>query len=302
MTSLKGRSVALSVSDAPDRARLGFPAREVDRALFSICTVLVRVGAKIIYAGNLDPNGFTFSIFRHLKSAYASAQETPFIHIVPEPILRDVSFDGLVAALREGAVVVETRIHIEDNLLPIRAVEDGLRIGNGGQRTRLRNDAEFKSWLNAKHELDSVTAYSAVRKAVTGISDARVLLGGKMGLLDNPSDAYKGTMPGIIEEAILALQAGIPCIPLGAFGGAARDAAIALNILSLSKHVPRGVQSPTYPSSLDQIALLCDKVPDAMRPALTALADDDRGEPMAYGVADALERWLSLKAGACAWE
>ncbi len=41
MTALKGRSVALSVSDAPDRARLGLPSREVDRALFSICTVLV---------------------------------------------------------------------------------------------------------------------------------------------------------------------------------------------------------------------------------------------------------------------
>lgn len=53
MTALKGRSVALSVSDAPDRARLGLPSREVDRALFSICTVLVRAGAKIVYAGNL---------------------------------------------------------------------------------------------------------------------------------------------------------------------------------------------------------------------------------------------------------
>lgn len=298
MTELKSRSVALSVSDAPDRARLGFPAREVDRALFSICTVLVRTGAKIVYAGNLDPDGLTFSMFRHLTGAYASAQEVPFIHIVPEPILRSASFDGLVSALREGAAVVETRIHIEDNLLPIRAVEDGLRLGKGGSRIRLGNDAEFKSWLDARKTLDSISAYSAARKAMTEVSDARVVLGGKMGLLNNPGDTYQGAMPGIVEEAILALEAGMPCVPLGAFGGAARDVAIALDLLDPSKRVPRGEQSPTYDPSLGQVAALRDRIPGALRPALMALADDDRGDPMAYDVAVALEQWLNLKTSA----
>lgn len=292
MTALKGKSVAVSVSDAPDRARLGLPAREVDRALFSICTVLVRAGAKIVYAGNLDPNGLTFSMFRHLTGAYASAQEAPFIHIVPEPILRGASFEGLVSALREEAAVVETRIHIEDNLLPIRAVEDGLRVGKGGSRIRLGNVAEFKSWLDARQALDSVPAYSAARKAMTEVSEARVVLGGKMGLLNKPGDAYEGAMPGIIEEAIFALEAGIPCVPLGAFGGAARDVAIALDLLDPSKRVPRGEQSPTYSPSLEQVAVLRDRIPKALRPALEALADDDRSEPMAYDVADALDRWL----------
>lgn len=293
MTGLKGKSVALSVSDAPDRARLGLPSREVDRALFSICTVLVRSGAKIVYAGNLDPKGLTFSMFRHLTGAYAAAHESPFIHIVPEPVLRGTSFDELVAALREGAAVVETLVHIEDNLLPIRAVEDGLRIGEGQSRIRLADDGQFKNWLNARMAVDSVAAFSFARKAMTEVSDARVLLGGKMGLLDRPSDAYQGAMPGIVEEAIFALEAGLPCVPLGAFGGAARDVAIALNLLDPSKRVPRGEQSPTYSPSLEQVAALRDSIPGTLRPALAALADDDRGEPMAYEVAHTLERWMS---------
>lgn len=293
MTALKGRSVALSVSDAPDRARLGLPAREVDRALFSICTVLVRAGARIVYAGNLDPNGLTFSMFRHLTGAYAATNDAPFIHIVPEPILRGASFDGLVSALQEGATVVETRVHIENSLIPIRAVENGLRVGEGKSRVRLADDTQFKRWLESKRVTEKVNAYSAARKAMTDVSHARVVLGGKMGLLDYPSDAYQGTMPGIIEEALFALEAGMPCVPLGAFGGAARDAAIALNLLDPAKRVPRGRQLPTYSPSLELLAGLRDAIPVDLRPALTALADDDRSEPMAYDLAETIVQWLT---------
>ena len=100
--------------------------------------------------------------------------------------------------------------------------------------------------------------------------------------IQNTSDAYQGAMPGIVEEAIFALEAGLPCVPLGAFGGAARDVAIALNLLDPSKRVPRGEQSPTYRPSLEQFAALRGSIPGTLRPALVALADDDRGEPMAY--------------------
>ncbi|MEI9410495.1 hypothetical protein [Mesorhizobium salmacidum] len=92
--------------------------------------------------------------------------------------------------------------HLNVQLPPIRAVEDGLRVGKGGSRTRLGNEAEFNDWLEARQPLDSVSAYSAARKAMTEVSDARVVLGGKMGLLDNPGDTYQGAMPGIIQEAI----------------------------------------------------------------------------------------------------
>lgn len=296
MTSLKGRAVALSVSDAPDRSRLGLPVREVDRALFHLCTALVRAGTKIVYAGNLDPKGFTFSMFRHLAGAYAGAQEMPFIHIVPEPILRGASFEDLVFTLQEGAAVVKTQIHWEGSLLSIRAVENGLSIGKGKSRIRINNEDQFKKWIDAERAGDSILAYSAAREAMTKISHARIVLGGKMGLIDVPHDAYQGKMPGIIEEAIFAMEAGMPCVPLGAFGGAARDVAISLGLLDTSKRVPRGVQLPTYASSLELIAGFRDKIPPNLRHALKALADDDRGEPMAYDVVKMLDLWLDHNA------
>jgi hypothetical protein len=293
MTALQGKRVALSVSDAPDRARLGLPAREVDRALFSICTVLVRSGAKIVYGGNLDPEGLTFSMFRHLAGAYVTTDETPFVHIIAEPVFRKTPFDALVSSLREGASVVETQAHIDGNLVPIRAVDDGLRVEKGVSSKRLRSEGEFRTWVDAKPILDDAPAFSAAREAMTRTSHARVVLGGKMGLLDDPRDAYQGAMPGIVEEAILALAAGQPCVPLGAFGGAARDVAIALELLGDAKRVPRGEQWPSYDSSLDQVASYRDKIPVHLRPYLALLADDDRSEPMAYEIADLLEKWLA---------
>lgn len=56
MSRTEGLTVAVSVSNAPDRARLGLPSSEVDRAMLTICTALVREGADVLYAGNgLNP-------------------------------------------------------------------------------------------------------------------------------------------------------------------------------------------------------------------------------------------------------
>lgn len=285
--------MALSVSDAPDRARLGLPKREVDRALFSICTVMVRSGARIVYSGNLDPSGLTFTMFRHLAGAYVATGKAPFIHIIPEPVFRETTFDALGLVLREGASVVETLVHIEGGLVPIRSVEDGLRVGRGASSVRLRNDEEFRIWLEAKSQLDSASAFSAARESMTHVSQARVVLGGKMGLLDVPDDAYQGAMPGIVEETLLALAADLPCVPLGAFGGAARDVAIALHLLDPAKRVPRGEQSATYDASLRQVAAYRHRIPAHLESALKSLADDDRSEAMAYEIADLLELWLT---------
>ena len=123
--SLEGRMIAISIGDAPDRARLGYPQREVDRVLLSVCTALVRAGARIVYGGNLDPAGFTFKIFRHLSEAYAVRRSTPpFVHVVPEPVLRRANFADLAAMLKEARGTVETRIAFADERVVRLIAED----------------------------------------------------------------------------------------------------------------------------------------------------------------------------------
>ena len=139
--SLEGRMIAISIGDAPDRGRLGYPQREVDRVLLSVCTALVRAGARIVYGGNLDPAGFTFKIFRHLSEAYAVRRPTPpFVHVVPEPVLRRANFADLAAMLKEARGTVETRIAFADERVVklIAEDDDGPRGGDENNRYAIR--------------------------------------------------------------------------------------------------------------------------------------------------------------------
>jgi len=299
MSRMEGLTVAVSVSDAPDRARLGLPSREVDRALLTICTALVREGADILYAGNLSPDQYTFKIFRHLASAYAGGRErAPFLHLVPEPIARRTAFNPLLAGLRESRAIARTRISIGGGLVPVRVSETVLLVGPAdGERTKISDQVEWEAWLSGHPVLDAPEAYTTARRAMAGEADARIALGGKMGVLSFMEDRYEGAMPGIAEEAILTLEASRPLVPLGVFGGAGRDVAIALRLLGLDRRVPRGEQQPGYAEAMDRVAALADRIPDAVRPALCEIADDDRGEATSFAIVNTILQWRGYSKG-----
>jgi hypothetical protein len=126
---------------------------------------------------------------------------------------------------------------------------------------------------------------------MAGEADARVALGGKMGIVALPQDRYEGAMPGIAEEAILTLEASRPLVPLGAFGGASRDVAIALGLMDEDRRVPRGEQQLGYAEAMSRVERLGDRIPDAVRPALRELADDDRGEATSFAIVEAILCW-----------
>lgn len=292
MNRLEGCLIALSISDAPDRARLGFPQREIDRAVLSLSTALVREGAEIAYSGNLDPDGYTFKIFRHLAGAYAGAREPPFRHFVPEPVGRVIRYEDLYAALREGRGTLRTELARGDRFYDARARQDCIQL-DGDER--VRDDAELAAWFASEPAQQVQAAYSAARRMVSDQAAARVLVGGKMGILDITDDAYQGELPGIAEEAIMTLEAERPVVVLGAFGGAARDIAIALGLMDPRAKVPRSAQKPTYSVAMERIAAMREYIPLECRDQLTELADDDRAEQTAFAVVNAIDEWLNLR-------
>ena len=292
MSPLEGLLVAVSVSDAPDRARLGYPQREIDRAVLSLCTALVRAGAEIAYGGNLDPDGYTFKIFRHLAGTYASAREAPFRHFIPEPVARVTRFEDLLSALREGRGTVRAEVARNGTFIPIRPRAGGIQLG---QDRTIRDDKELAAWFDESPPLEASVAHTAARRALTARVDARVVLGGKMGVLALAGDSYQGAMPGVAEESILTLEAGKPLITLGAFGGAARDIAIALRLMDPSARVPRTEQHPSYAAAIDQIAEFRGRIPMALHDTLAEVATDDRAEQTAFRVAAIIERWTAMR-------
>ena len=291
MNALEGRTIAISISDAPDRAKLGFPAREVERALFTVCTALIRAGARVQYAGDLRPDGWTFSMFRHMAGAYAGHHEAPFIHVIAEPVFRRTSFETLLDAARQSRGIAETVVAIGGRLRSVWLHGGGLLIEPEGNRAELPSAQALGTWLGQHVEQPKAAAFSLARRLATEASDARVAMGGKLGLLDDEKDIYEGAMPGIAEEAILALEAGIALAPLGAFGGAARDVAIALDLLPGAARVPRGRQQESYEPTMKRIRGLRSSVPRALRRPLRELAGSDRAEWVAQAVVRVLADW-----------
>ena len=288
MNLLDGRLVAISVSDAPDRARLGFPQREIDRALLSTCTALVRTGAQIGYSGNLDPDGYTYKIFRHLAGAYAGARDTPFHHFIPEPVARVTRVEDLRGVLDEGRGVVRTSIARGDLFVVARPGGNGIRL----DEEVVSDDLQLAAWFAVIPSRPSTEGFSTARRMLSERADARVIMGGKMGVLSEPTDIYAGIMPGIVEEAIGTLEACKPLVVLGAFGGAARDIAIALGLMEAHLKVPRGDQHPTYLPSISRVARHRDRIPGALRDALAIIADDDRAEQNGFRIAAVIASWL----------
>ena len=297
---LDGIKIAISASTAPDSAQLGMPNREVDRALLTICTTLIRKGCEIIYLGNLSPSQYTFKIFRHLASAYAGARtKAPFLHVIAEPIARRSTFDRLHAALEENRSIAETQISIGEQLVPLRPSGPKLLLGQpGSQRISIANEEDWTGWL-ASHVIQTdPDAYTRARALVTVLADARLAIGGKMGRLECLEDSYEGAMPGIVQEAIMSLEAGQPFIPLGAYGGAARDVAIALGLLAKDRAVPRANQQEGYEQAIAHLAGLSSQVPSTLRPHLSQIADEDRGEPTSFAVIDAILQWREFNQNA----
>lgn len=293
MSGLAGLIVALSISDAPDRARLGFPAREVERAFLTICTALIRAGARILYSGDLRPDGWTFKLFRHLAGAYAGQGEAPFIHLMPEPALRRTPFDDLVRAARESRGTAEAVVVIGGRMRPLWLHQGGLVVDPGGERELLSEALALSAWLERFPEEPTAAALTRARQLAASMSAARVALGGKMGLLEIPADAYEGDMPGIAEEAIMTLQAGRAFVPLGAYGGATRDIAIELGLLPEGARVGRMPQAATYDKAMRVVKTLRTSIPASVRERLCQLADDDRAEWVSREVVEIVSAWAA---------
>lgn len=288
---LRGKTIALSIGNAIDREKLGLPEREVNRVLFTLCTALIREGCQILYAGDLRAGGYTMSMFQFLAGTYAGEGITPFKNVLPEPAVRRLDFDTLFAAAKAAHGVAEINLTLSGNLHPVQRIGDELRIGDKrSTRPRVRNRDQLANFLQEFPV--SGQGLTDARRIVSEIADGRVVMGGKMGLIEVPGDQYEGAMPGIAEEAMLTLQLGKAFVPLAAFGGAARDAAIALDLLPVDARTPRGPQVPSYEESMQHLRQMQAALPPSLLDPLRRLANNEGAEDLAQDVVELLRNWI----------
>ncbi len=207
--------VALSISEAEDLPRFGLRKPHLDEVLLEVSRYLLVAGVRLAYGGHLGSVGYTVrladllrdEIIEQLRGEPASgtAQPSELVSYLAWPT---ASTPADIARLNSRSGLVDVRRC---------ARPDGLNE---------TADAAFVVSPSSDIPIDSAVRRFAWSRGLTIMRQrqteevaARVVVGGRLG---PAGDGYRGRMPGVLEEALLAMRAERPLYLVGAFGGCAR--------------------------------------------------------------------------------
>ena len=195
---LKGISIGLSISepDANELSELGLSQQHLSNAMVEVARQLLVQGADLVYGGGISADGFTetlMGLVRYHNDAQVKQVEklTNYLAWPLWPTL-DIAWQ----AQNKDAI----------KIVKIDAPEDLKQLG-------LVDDLPAGSDINNIDPYIWARCLSDMREQLIQNTGPRILLGGKL-------SHYKGKYPGVVEEALLALQNQRPLYLLGGFGGA----------------------------------------------------------------------------------
>lgn len=191
--ALAGISVGLSVSQSSDLERLGFTDRHAEFVVGELARAVIIAGGHLIYGGRIHPSGFT-QFLMHEVHRYGGEDALTLCLAYPEHRKLPLSqLDELDRSL--------------GNLGRLRCLNQ-----SGSEVDPSRERGEAPQTVEEEDRL--AESYSSLRRFMVLLSHARVLVGGQL-------EGYKGAMPGVVEEALLAVRSRQPLYVAGGFGGAA---------------------------------------------------------------------------------
>ncbi len=217
--------IGVSVSESADLYRLGFSEGHLRLALGEIARTILVHGGTLCYGGHLLQTGYTTYLVRELER-YGDLNR---------PLL-------ICLAWSEHAT--STRDDLEQ-----RASEYGLyaRIVYLDLQGREIQRTEPGTLSGPLSKADRAQSLTAMRHYLSRVCSGRVLLGGKL-------RDFQGTLPGILEEALLALREGTPLFLAGGFGGATLEVLRALDT-TFAEWLPTRQETRWEPNREAQSAL-----------------------------------------------
>ena len=200
------KNVGISISESPDMRYFGFSDGHLKDAMAGFAIHLLASGANLAYGGDLRDRGFTRLIF-DLVLRYRPHKEKvpPVANYLPWPVHAIMQTEDIRALDEE----------LQGFARLVLVALDGSTIPCEGHRPVRPDTVDDTKWC---------VGLTAMRELMLEQTDARLVLGGRLA-------GYRGTMPGIAEEALLAMKAKQPVFLVGGFGGCARDIAETLGIV-----------------------------------------------------------------------
>jgi len=199
--TLIGNIVTISISESSDMAILGLAREHIDDAMVEVTLHLLAMDAQVIYGGDLRSGGFTEILFelvsRYSREADPGGQRIYARNFLAWPVHINMSMEQLKQASQDLENIAELVCLTAD----AKAMKASERVRHS------KRSATEDEWA---------IGLTAMRNMMTQISNARVVLGGRV-------EHFKGKMPGIAEEALSSFKAKKPLFLLGGFGGCAGD-------------------------------------------------------------------------------
>lgn len=193
--SLSGLTVGLSASGSSDLSRLGLLDDHLRLALGEVARSTITLGGTLQYCGHLAPEGYTAFLVEEVKRY--SRRDSPLSVILAWSVHRRYPLSELQAVERDLGLLGSIS-YLDLHGVPI---------------DKTTGRTENPATVNPQEEAPSLTG---MRIHAAGLANARVLVGGKR-------TGYQGSMPGVLEEAILALQNQTPLFLAGGYGGVTSD-------------------------------------------------------------------------------
>ena len=215
--ALSKRAIAISVSESPDLGALGMSDAHLRDATAELARHLLALGARVAYGGDLRSGGFTEILFelvaRHRRDADDGDDCDAVLSYLAWPVHISKPFHDLerYAGELEGMA----RLLLLD--------VEGTPLSSAQRRELASRLPEPDEWA------DGLTA---MRRRMSADTTARIIAGGKVA-------DYYGNMPGVAQEARIALDDGRPLYILGGFGGCAADIAVTIGLAELPGIAPR---------------------------------------------------------------
>jgi SLOG cluster2 len=202
--ALKGLRIAISASESPDLGRLGLVETHFRLALGEIARSVLISGGKLCYGGHLEPEGYTAALIQELHRY--SRRDRPL---------------QICLAWQEHRKISKADFERQKN-----------ELGLFGEIVCLNPEGQAVAWeANRKSAApEPVTDVELCQQSLTGLRrfmatqcNGRVLIGGKR-------VGFQGRFPGVLEEALISVEANQPLYLAGGFGGVAADIARILGL------------------------------------------------------------------------
>lgn len=194
---LKGKSVAISISESPDSSTLGIGKAMFEDLSVELARHLLISGAHLVYGGDLRPGGFT-ELFKDLAYQYGIYEKDKTLKNYFTNYLAWPIYIGMSPSTQ--AEYKSCRVLCQKSTIP-----DTIPTDLHSQMVPPSTVENLYYWAES---------LKAMRLEMESNIDARIILGGRVA-------GFKGYMPGLYEEAIIAANCKHPIFLLGGFGGAA---------------------------------------------------------------------------------